>query len=162
MRHALIIALATLALGACGDRATPVATFDKASQPATDVAACSPLPPGVAIDIANQLRADYFYINKDGIIRRRVVFQILNGDLDSAVSSTTKSMQAAGIRAVDSTGAGTQRVHSRFQKKGYGMAHLLYTPAANAAADSPVRAVLTFDLPPPSLNAPRAAKVAPK
>lgn len=159
VKHTTIIALAALALGGCGDRAEPEATFDKASRPATSAATqCSPLPPDVTIGMAHQLRADYFYINKNGIIRRNVVYHILEGDLDSTISGMAESMQAAGFQPVDSKGTGTGRIHSRFRKKGYGMAHLIYTSEPKPAEDSPVRAVLTLDLPPPSLNAPRPAK----
>lgn len=158
MKNAILAALAVLALAGCGERATPNATFDKPTRPVADAAACTPLPARVALDVKSDLRADYYYINKNGVIRRRVVYHLLEGDIDSAAASVGKSMQAAGFEAVDSTGAGTQRIHARFRKKGYGMAHILLASVPNPGADNPIHGVLTFDLPPPAFNAPRPPK----
>jgi hypothetical protein len=158
MKRLLLIATAVLTLSACGERAKPEATFDKASQPAvaTSARACSPLPTGVVVPFANQLRSDAFYVNKNGVVRRRVVLQALESDQAGVIAEMTRVMAAAGFQLLDKRNALVQRVHTRFRKKGYGIAHLFFDPVSGSG--SPVHAIITFDLPPPSFNPPRAAK----
>lgn len=158
MKRLLLMTAAVLALTSCGERAKPEATFDKASQPAagTSVSACSPLPAGVVVPLASQLRSDAFYVNKDGVVRRRVVVQILESDHAAIIANMSRTMAAAGFQLLDKRNALVQRVHIRFRKKGYGIAHLFFDPVSESG--SPVRAVVTFDLPPPSFNPPRTAK----
>jgi hypothetical protein len=158
MKHLLFMTAAVLTLAACGERSKPEAAFDKASQPATSTSAgaCSPLPAGVVVPVANQLRSDVFYVNKNGVVRRRVVLQVLEGDHAAIIADITHAMTAAGFQLLDKRNALVQRVHLRFRKGGYGIAHLFFDPIS--ASGSPVQAVVTFDLPPPSFNPPRVAK----
>lgn len=154
MRHLLGLTLVALALVGCGERAAPGATFDKASQPAT-AGGCSPLPAGVNVPMAHQLRSDSFYANKNGVVRRRVVVQLLEGTSADAIAGMDRALQAAGFSQLGRRQADGSRVRVRYRKAGYGIAHLFFDPIATAG--SPVRGTITFDLPPPAFNPPRAA-----
>jgi hypothetical protein len=164
MKHAVLAALTIAALSGCGDRAKPNDTFAKASDPKVNgISAdttCSPLPEGVVLDFPYHLRSDYFQLNVLKMIRRRVVMQYMQIDMAQAEQSLRKSMLAAGFTVYDSRPGKDNQIHDRYHKKGYGMAHVFLKQNADTT-DAIVKGTLTFDLPPPQFNPPRASRKPP-
>lgn len=159
MKIPALLALTALSLAGCGDeRAVPNATFAKSSEPAAAKAgSCGVLPEGITLQLPYTLASDYYMVNVTKVIRHRVVLQFTEGTLAEVEESIKKSMLAAGFSFHDvrpGKGGGT---HSRYKKKGYGMAHILLDPNA-ASGDHLVKGTITFDLPPPQFNPPSVPK----
>lgn len=161
MHQAMTILLLAGFLAGCGkERAHPKETFAKASDPrvtgATDETTCSPLPAGVVLNFPYHVRSHYFHLNVLKMVRRRVVIQYMRDDAAQVEQGLGTSMLAAGFSLHDRKQGGNGRVHIRYHKKGYGMAHIFLVPN-DGGTDAIVKGVLTFDLPPPQFNPPASA-----
>lgn len=158
MKIPALLALTALSLAGCGDeRAVPNATFAKSSEPTDKTGLCGVLPEGITLQLPYTLASDYYMVNVTKVIRHRVVLQFTEGTLAEVEESVKKSMLAAGFSFHDVRPGKDGGTHSRYKKKGYGMAHILLDPN-NASGDHLVKGTITFDLPPPQFNPPSAPK----
>ena len=163
MKTIATILLVSTALVGCGERATPKDSFAKSSESATGATApCSVLPEGISLSIPYKLASDYYYLNVNKTIRHRVVLQYTTGTPAEVDASIKQSMLSAGFAFHDVRPGKDGDSHSRYAKKGYGMAHVMLNPTSQAGAEEyVVKGEIAFDLPPPNLNPPPKAKKPP-
>lgn len=142
----LLVALALLMLlGGRLDRAPVDPVYRPALVAAPFGGPCDPLPDGVRLDLAVQLRADRMLAVAEanvGMVRRIELHYDLV-DADVAEQRVTSALLGAGF---EPAGAG------RFARRGYGIV-TVDVRAFDVPDDSTVRGSLTLDLPPESLTA---------
>lgn len=161
MKLPATILMISIALAGCGERATPKDTFAKSSEPTAVPASGQVLPESIELTFPNKLVSDYYYLNVKKMIRHRVVFQYSEGTPAEIDASIKQSMLAAGFAFHDVRTSEEGGTHSRYAKKGYGMAHVLLKPTAAPGTDEYIiKGEIAFDLPPPQFNPPSPAKKA--
>jgi hypothetical protein len=104
--------------------------------------ACSPLPDGVTLDFAHQVRSDRREGNGEGG-RRAIRVQVDLIDVDEVEREVEADLVAVGFRE-QAAGDGTYRY---FRRDDYGVVGLAVEPLWDDRADAIVRGVLRLKLP---------------
>lgn len=104
--------------------------------------ACSPLPDGVELDVAHQVRSDL--TQGDGDHERRLIrVQLDLVDPDEAESEVVADLLAAGFSEQTAVDGG----YRRFRRDDYGVIGLAVEPLWDDRADAIVRGVMRLRLP---------------
>lgn len=160
MKQLTLLAIALFVLAGCKQDRAPDAAVAQASPSTPEVASpaapCEEgqgagyawLPAGLALDIAYHLRADRIYTSKNDVQRRRVVLEFLDGDVDSVLAATEKSMIAAGFTARPRRDQPNGNIIVPYVKRGYGSITVVASATPGDNPSNPgAKGMVAFDFP---------------
>lgn len=161
MRHILVMAAMLSALAGCNKPqpvndantiATPpptVASVEAPSaQPCAEQAGYQLLPAGIRIGLPYHFRADRLYANKHDQVRRRVVLEFLEGNVDSTLKTVAESMTAAGFMARPRRDQPNGNIIIPYVRNDYGSITVVVSPLPGDNPSNPAaRGTVTFDYP---------------
>lgn len=145
-RHFSVAAAALFALAACGEKTTdPTPASPATEKPAASAAApaeraprvargelAAPLPEGVVLPFAYYVRSDAASESKQGVPRRRIRLEFLEGDAATVLGQLQAAFASAGFSAGEGTATGNDATRMNFRKGGYGRVTAVVGPVANA------------------------------
>jgi hypothetical protein len=160
MRHILVMAAVLSALIGC-NKSQPVNDTNTNATPETVASAEAPLaqpcaeqtgyqvlPAGVSLGLPYHLRADRLYTNKHDQARRRVVLELLEGNVDSTLKMVEESMIAAGFVARPRRDQPNGNIIIPYAKSGYGSITVVVNPLPGDNPSNPATlGTVTFDYP---------------
>lgn len=151
MKSNVLVAALLLAMVGCSQPEPPAPAADA---PATTAPAgpedapadaeAALLPAGITLDLPRELRADRTYTNENGVERRRVTFEFLEGDIASALASVDASMATAGFAAQPRQEQRNGNVLVPYVKGGYGDL-LVYAGPVTAPRHPDAKGLLIYD-----------------
>lgn len=101
-------------------------------------APCYPaLPAGASLDLPCHLRSEQIYKSKKGAKRRKVVLEILEGDISTSVERIEQTMLRGGYTATDKIARKKDRFVIPFKKKGHPTIELTFNPKVGSKPSSP-------------------------
>ena len=158
-RHFSLAAAVLFSLAACGDGTGPAPASPATAEPAasspepTERAPravrgelAAPLPEGVSLPFAYYVRSDAATESKQGLPRRRIRLEFLEGDAATVLGQVRAAFASAGFSAGEDAAAGNGATRVNFRKDGYGRVTAVVGPIANAV-DPRAQGQLILDWP---------------